>query len=328
MRTSDFLQVYPREMTERQIHQGVAIPEVREAQQYSYGYGLLAHAALRGEQEKYESLLPPLHAYETTHEYNDLEKKLLDTPGGWEYRNEVNFCSLNNHMQDMWVPMLLGEWPKSLNRHRVIDVAMNSLAVDGLMYYTSRHLFAKKYGTEALYSEDGERFLQRFTGALQELDVAIVVLDVIRKHPNLTVVPAPLQFERTSSGANADLLVVDVAESRAVGVQTKTTIDKQRAEKYDSSRVAIVDGTIDLGNVRVVRTKRGRSLEQPKPWPGIVAASRVDAIKLHGKSQHVPPNFIRRFAANKMMAREVLGSLRVDTHDLSKLIADRIITRL
>ncbi len=328
MIASNFVQVYPRELTPGQIHHGVDIPVVRAAQEYSYGYGLVAHAALRDEHDQIPPLMLPLRTYEETVDFHSVEGALLEKPGGWDHRNEVNFPALNEHMGDMWDPLILGEWPKGIDRNRVIHIAMNSLAIEGLLYYTLREKFVRRVGTEALYEPYNEAFLSRYTGVLQEIDVAIVILDVIRKNPNLTVVPAPMQFERSKSGANADLLVVDLGEKQAMGVQTKTVTRRETREKYDQTRIALVDGTVDLGNVRVVRTKKGRSTEAPKPWPGIVAASRVDAIKLHGKNQYVPSRFSHQLLAKKMLAREMVGSLRVDHRDLSKMIAERIMSRL
>ncbi len=328
MIATEFLEVYPREMDQARIHNGVDIPEVRGAQRYSYGYGLVAHAALRDEREQIAGLMPPLRAYEDSVPYGRVEAALLDTPGGWAHRSEITFHQLNDHMRDLWTPLMAGGWPKGLDRLRTIGIAMNSLAVEGLGYYLVREQYVRRHGSEGLYEPKMEAFLSRFTGALQELDVAIVVLDVIRRHPNLTVVPAPIQFERSSSGANADLLVIDAQEGRVVGVQTKTTTSRRSIERYDASRVVVVDGTIDLGNVRVVRTQKGRSTTQPKPWPGIVAASRVHAIQLHGAHQHVPPRYAREIVGHKMQARQAVGTLRVDHRNLSAMISERILGKL
>jgi hypothetical protein len=328
MIASEFLQVYPREMTEWQIHHGVDIPEVRDAQQNSYGYGMVAHAALRGEWEQIVDLLPPLVEYTRKTNFNHIEATLLETPGGWDHRNEVSFSQLNEHMGDLWRPLVMGGWPKKMDRERTISLAMNSLAMEGLTSYLVREHYVKTHGSEGLYDPKSDFFINRFNGAMQEIDVAIVIMGIIRRHPNLTVVPAPIQFESSNSGANADLLVIDVKERRLVGVQTKTTVRHSTVEKYDSSRIALIDGTIDLGNVRVVRTKKGRSTTEPKPWPGIVAASTVHSIPMYGKNQQVPAHFAPLVMRYKMRAREAVGNLRVDHRDLSATINDRILNKL
>ena len=47
----------------------------------------------------------------------------------------------------------------------------------------------------------------------------LVLINFIRKHQNLTLLPAPLpQFERARKHINVDFIVVDFMESRAVGV--------------------------------------------------------------------------------------------------------------
>jgi hypothetical protein len=153
-------------------------------------------------------------------------------------------------------------------------------------------------------------------------------MGIVRRHPNLTVVPAPMQFERSASGANADLLVVDVNDGRVVGVQTKTTTRQSTYQRYDSSRIVIVDGTKDLGTVRVVSIQKDSSTPQPKPWPGIIAASRVHALKLHGSARQVPPDYVRSMVAHKIRARAAVGDLRVDHRELSKEIEERILSKL
>lgn len=332
MITSEFLKAYPREMSSGQIHQGAEAPVVRMAQQYSYGYGLVAHATLRNEHDKVPPLLPALSDYEQKSRGTDVIVALQKTPGGWDYRNEVNFQILNENMTPLWAPLLHCEWPRSVNPQAVITTAMNGLALTGLLDFVVREKFVKQKGTEALYAGD-QTYLDRLTGAMQELDAAIVVLDVLRRMvrqgANCTVVPAPMQFERSKSGANADLLVINMDEGRALGVQIKTNVHRKTLEKYDKERVILIDGTIDLNNTRVVRTTRGRSTEAVKPWPGITAASRVHAIKMHGEQRKYIP---RRYASNiqsvKLMAREAVGSLRTDHRELTNAISERILHKL
>jgi hypothetical protein len=327
MITSEFLQAYPRLLTPDQIHHGVEIPEVREAQAYSYNYGLVAQAALRDEREQIEPLMAEIAEFEATHDFHEIEMGLLDHPDGWENRNELNFFGLNDLMGDLWAPLITGSW-KGINRQRLLNVAMNSLALDGMSYFAIREQFVRRYGTEALYEPQNEPFLKRFIGAVQEIDTAIVVLDVVKNNPGITVVPAPMQFERSSSGANADLLVIDIDDDRMMGVQVKSTVRDETVAKYDAGRIAIIDGSIDLGNVKVVRTRKGKSTQQVKPWPGIVAASRVHNIQLHGKHQYVPTRYLGHLAGVKMFATQMVGSLGVDHRQLSAAVSERIMSRL
>ncbi|MGF7228571.1 MAG: hypothetical protein ACQR33_01150 [Candidatus Saccharibacteria bacterium] len=327
MLASEFLEPYPRYLSEERIHQGADFPIVREVQDYSYAHGLIVHAAMQDQIEQIPPLLPAIEAFDNSNDFGAIEIELLETPGAWKYRNEVNFHALNENMGRLWSPLTRGRWANG-NRVDALNFSMNALAIEGMKLYAVRERFVQENIIEDLYIDENKDVLERFTGAVQEIDAAIIVIDAIRKHPNLTVVPAPLQFERGNPKTNADLLVVDTEEKRMVGVQVKTNVTKEDRERYDSSRVVLMDGNVDLGNVRVVRTKKGRSTTQLKPWPGIVATSRVDNIKMHGKHQHISSEYIGMMMRMKMKARTLVGGMRVDHRDLSGAIEERILRKL
>lgn len=327
MLANEFLNAYPHELSDGQIHQGAPFPIVREEQTYSYLHGLIVHAAMNDEPDEIPQYLPQIRAFEDTVDFGGVEVELLETPGAWRYRNEVNFHALNEHMGGMWSPLTHGNWPNN-NRLNSLHVSMNSLAYEGMKLYAVRERFVREKNTEDLYHVDNKDVLDRFTGAVQEIDAAIVVIDAIRKYPNLTVVPGPLQFERGNPRTNADLLVIDTEDKRMVGVQVKTRVTNETRERYDSDRIVLVDGNVDLGNVRVVRTQKGRSTTQVKPWPGIIATSRIHNIKMHGKNQQVGSEYSRMIMTAKMTARSLVGNLRVDHRDLSGAISERIMEKL
>lgn len=327
MLASEFLQPYPRHLSENHIHRGAEPPAVREVQDYSYTYGRIVHAAMNDQPDHITPLLPKIVSFEESNTFGDVELQLLNTPGAWRYRNEVNFYALNTHMDYLWRPLIHNAWPNN-NRTGTLHFAMNALAYEGMKLYGVRESIVRSKGSEELYTEENKDVLERFSGALQEVDAAIVVIDAIRKHENLTVVPAPLQFERSAPQTNADLLVIDTTEKRMVGVQVKSRVTSKDVDRYDPDRIVLLDGDIDLGNIRVVRTKKRRSTTEPKPWPGIVAASRVHNIKLHGKHQQINSAYSPLIAAAKMFARDLVGSLRVDHRDLSGAIEQRIMNKL
>ncbi len=327
MLASEFLQPYPRQLTEERIHQGAQFPVVREVQQYSYAHGLIVHAAMNDQPEQIGPLLPGIGAFEATHRFAQIDVELLDTPGAWQYRNQVNFYALNEHMFELWNPLAHNTWPR--NRAEILRFSMDSMAFEGLKLYGIRERWVQENRSEELYTDENRDIVERVTGAMQEMDAAIVVMGAMRKHDNITVVPAPLQFERSNPKINADLLVIDTVEKRMVGVQVKSRVTNRDVELYDPERIVLLDGDTDLGNIRVLRTKKGSSKTEVKPWPGIIAASQVHNIKTHGRHQYVDSRHMPYLMAQKALARELVGTLRVDPNgDMVKTIEQRILNKL
>jgi hypothetical protein len=192
----------------------------------------------------------------------------------------------------------------------------------------------KKYTTD-----HGQRILEdpalrtvvsRLTGAMQEFDGMIATLNWAKKYPNLTVVPAPPQFEHSTGGkgtnANADSLVIDFVNDRIVGVQVKTFADAKTRQRYDPDRIVVIDSE-DLGNVHVIPDKKDKTKQVTKPWPGLIAAARVEAIPTKGKLA-IDPIFIPYLLRKKMEARMQLGSARVDYNAASAAIGKKILEKL
>lgn len=328
MINAEFIEVYSPDLTDRQIHQGVKIPEVRAAQRYSYEYGRLLYGVLAGDQQQVAEIIPIVADQERTQpDFNLQERTLIDTPGGWERRGEINFRFMNEHMGPLWAPLIGAKWRPD-ERNREMHLTMNSLAMAGLEYFSIREQFVKIHGTEALFTPTNYEFNKRVTGVLQEVDIAILLLEYFRKHPNIAVIPAPMQFERANPQTNVDFLVIDTDQGKTVGVQAKTSVRQHTVDRYDPDRVVLVDGTVDLGNVRVMRTDRKKSATSPQPWPGIVAASRVDAIQTYGKNLQIPQFFLPRIQRAKFEARAQVGKLRVDTRELCVSIGERVLAKL
>lgn len=328
MKTAEFLNAYPRDLTEAQIHNGATIPEVQATQLYSYSLGHVLFDALSGSREGLPERMAQLTEYEEQVNFASIEVALLDNPDGWRYRNEVNFYGLNRHMQELWTPLTYGKWPNDEHKHAK-HFSMNGLALESLAYYSLRENYVRKHGTEILYAGDTiRRFMGRLTGVMQEFDGTIAVLEWAKSYPNITVVPAPAQFEHSTSNANVDLLVIDFANDRAAGIQIKTATDQETRERYDPERIVVIDNN-DLGNVRMVRTQRGKSEEVPKPWPGIIAASRVGAIQTReNRNRDVSPEFLPYLRRKKMEAKIQLGQLRADYKGVAAAIGQRIMEKL
>lgn len=326
MRTAEFLEAYPRDLTPSQIHHGVTIPEVQAAQLYSYAFGQLAFDALSNKREGLTERRAQLTAYEDQVDFAVIEDALVESPNGWDYRNEVNFYGLNFHMEKMWTPLVMGEWPKDADHKHSGNFSMNGLALEGLRYYIQRERFIAKHGIDTYDGADLSPIVRRNTGFMQEFDATIAVLNWAKKYSNLTVVPAPAQFEHNAQRANIDLLVVDFREERTVGVQVKTVADQKTRSRYDPDRVVIIDSS-DLSNVRLVGGSKASHSALPRPWPGLIAASRVGAIQTR-RNTDIAPQFIPYLLRKKMEAAVALGKYRIDYNEVSATIGKKILEKL
>lgn len=328
MRAAEYLEAYTRDLTLRQIHHGATNPAVQAAQLYSYGYGHILYDSLSGNLEGLADRATQLTDYEEQVDFGELELDMLMRGTDWNYRNEVNFLGLNHHMNDMWQPLVHGTWGEgghsNANRR-----TLNSLALEGLLYCRYREQYLQSQGNRAFQDVSSQLVFSRLEGAMQENDATIVVVKSVEDHPDLTVVPAPGQFEHSRRQANnADLIVVDTARNHVVGVQVKTRANEWTRSRYDPDRIVVIDST-DLGNVRLFSRTNNKNSEVPRPWPGIIAASRV--LDIH--TQDVPQlgrQGIGNIARNKMIAEQLLdnGNLRVDYQEASRTIGARILEKL
>lgn len=245
--------------------------------------------------------------------------------------NEVNFHQLNYSMVEMWHPLWSSRpWHKQRTRTEAINFSQNSLGMTGLRHYLARDATINMLGgTETLYETDNPMY-RSFVGRLQEYDVAIVLLDVMRRNADITIVPAPLQFEASHvKGRNVDFLAVDTKACTAVGVQVKSRLHKDHLEDQDPDRVVFIDGDTDLGNIKAVRTKQGRSTERIVPWPGIISTKSVLRMKMHGAGKNAALAREPHTAAYyKMRAHSLVGDIKVDFSDLSGKVGARIMAKL
>ncbi|HSX36258.1 MAG TPA: hypothetical protein VLH84_04985 [Patescibacteria group bacterium] len=308
------------------------MPEVQAAQLYSYSYGHIVFDALLGRYEGLAARMEPLTEYEECVDFGDVELALIeaDDPAAWSYRNEVNFHHLNHHMQKMWLPLITGGWEHPDGQRAAGHFSMNGLALEGLKYYVLVNDYTAHKTPEALEDPVVKGILSRFTGAMQEFDATIATLNWAKKYPNITVIPAPAQFEHSTGGtgtnANADLLVIDFVNDRTVGVQIKTLATERERRRYDPDRIVVVDSA-DLGNVRVIPDKHDKTKQTTRPWPGLIAAARVDAIPTKGKLD-IKPKYIPYLLAKKMQARMQLRGSRVDYNNASAVIGKKILEKL
>lgn len=253
--------------------------------------------------------------------------------------NETNFHLMNDCSFAMWQPLMLEGWASPQHRAEILNGTQFAFAFRGLEMYAKRQAFIRKAGgTHALFDPDNKEYHEALTGVMQEYDAAIVLIDFIRKQPHLALLPAPLQFERINKRTNVDFVVVDVDAHRAVGVQVKSRLRSEDFDTADADRVVFIDGDTDLGNIKLVRTQKARSTEKITAWPGIIAAKKMLSFKAHGKHVRrlsVSPAFRRVLAERpqllverQLLARGLVGDIKVNYEDLALVIGERILRKL
>lgn len=261
---------------------------------------------------------------------------MLDDEQRARASNEFNVHRLHYAMTAMWAPILAeGGWGRRPNMRRtLIDDAQTRLAAFGVEQYVERQAYIKQLGgTEALYGKQNmanRPLYKAFVGCLQEFDAAVVLLDVMRQHEDITVIPAPMQFEASGNkGRNADFLAVHSERDTMIGIQVKSRLQPRHVQEADKERIIFIDGDTDLGNVRRVRFIEGKTSERVVTWPGIISAKYMSRVRLHGKRRvraagHQSPLALRF----KLMAHEHVGDITVNYRDLSNKIGERVMDRL
>jgi hypothetical protein len=241
--------------------------------------------------------------------------------------NELNFHNLNQSLLPMWSVLAQGGWQSDQQRRAYIGGMRKELAVGGLVRYVIRKKFVGVVGSEMLFTDRNRPFAEATNGALQEFDTGVVLLDVVQKHPNLLLLPSPLQFEcGPDSRRNVDFLVVDMAGKRAVGAQVKSNVRDETVARYDPDRVVLIDGNIDFDNVLSMRTQKGSSRERVVGWPGMLAAKRTLDLPIPGKGMSGPER-LENYRIREM-ARTALGPIKVDYHRAVARMDGRIMEKL
>ncbi len=322
MNSKEFVQPYPLEMTPETIHAGDHSKYIPEAQDWSYMFGQRLHADLGGAE------LGTVHRPANDMNYwkwqggvLNMENELMGIPGDDEARhhaiNELNFHVLNGGMKGFWAPIQEGGWRSEGPRMHAINVAERFLALSGFVYFAAQ----SHADPTSLFNGKLKGLNDTMIGKIQEFDAVLALLGVVRKHPNWAVVPAPLNFERTKKRINVDFVLADCVERKAVGVQVKTKVRDRDYAQADKERVVFIDGTVDLDNVRAMRTQRKSSNKQVVAWPGMIAAKMVDTMK--SKQNGVELNsFVKK------LARMLVGGTKVDYSGVVDKIEARILEKL
>jgi len=163
--------------------------------------------------------------------------------------SELGFHQLNVAVLPVWAQLLYDE---KLTPEHLTDMQL-LLAIENAPLIQRQRLIA------ASNSQESKMLIGRST----EVDAMVTFLEIMKTHPELTFVPAPLRFEAnrlTKDGGgltkNSDYVVVDTHVRQARGIQVKTgQIDPKYLQKYDSDYVTVVEGVSDFGNT-LFRNKR------------------------------------------------------------------------
>ena len=207
-----------------------------------------------------------------------------------------DFHALNTDMSYMWFPLLVGGWGENDSRRlMIINAVQDQLAHRGMEYYKEREQLANKRSTkdQTSFFTNGFRHYRRwFNGHVNEIDGGIVLLEMIKPYPNLTVVPAPQTFERAKDDStNADYLVIDMDKREVVGVQAKSMLIVSQYNEdgteiprkdYESDRIVVIDCSAELGNAAIRRFTTNTSKERRYSWPGLISAYRILNLPVHG----------------------------------------------
>lgn len=220
----------------------------------------------------------------------------IENEDGRQAMARGNFHALNLDMSHMWLPLMQGGWGEHQDsRRHSIETAQDMLAQRGMHYYSEREYFANKQSTRernCFYTDGFQHYRRWFNGLVNEIDTAIVLLEVIKPFPELIVIPAPPFFEKRRERAlNADFLLIDMDRKEVLGIQTKATADLRKgledkidieANNYDPERILVIDGSAELGNSSVRRLELTSSKKAVLAWPGLISAYRTQDLPIRG----------------------------------------------
>lgn len=232
--------------------------------------------------------------------------------------NEINFHVLNHAMLSMWSLAL--DIPTAHPRSREIYEAQLSLALAGTRHAEDRVRRTGK-APESYYAPDNADYRRKISGIATEIDAAIVLLELCRRHPALCVVPAPRRFEEfgmrqvpsdggRATTANSDFVLLNMDEQQVTGVQVKTWAAGCDVARYSSDHVVILDGVHDLGNTRPVRLDPRSSEQSDRAWPGLIATGFLGSVPAKVLSRRAEGDELRQLIRARERARDLSEGFR------------------
>lgn len=287
MNAIEYVQAYNRNEVNNWTPHGLDVQELDQSREWSKKFGQLLFDRLA----QPNASMDETTAWAGVSDYlkwmrsgyptltNALEQDL--SQDALQLYNEANFHTLNGAMANMWRWIIHpAAWPDPTIKKTLTSMAQYNVAMNCLSFYCIREKAAGEKQRFRYFDEEMAPARRVFEGKAAEMDAAIVLMEVTKRHPELTVVPAPAQFEHQRKRYNADFIVY--GQGQAVGVQVKTRVTNDDVRAYDPKRILLIDSNLDLGSALVKRTNKNHYNPHIVSWAGLVCAQYMHAIPTTG----------------------------------------------
>lgn len=250
--------------------------------------------------------------------------------------SESNFHRLNSSVLNNWAfaifPGLCGKGIPT--RIQAIRFTQYKLAMQGIDYCSWRSISSEIESDYAYLRRERKEVRTAREALMTEFDAGTLLLEFARKRAGTVALPAPAQFEHGRRKAfNADWIIYDASQGRAVGVQVKTHVTNKDRETYDDS-IVLLDGDYDIGNVIFHRDTPKTTRESRYTWGGMVCAQYVLATTLRQqtKDMRLLPGGLgitpQALLYNQQLTRKVIGDKRLRLTDSVKAVEDKVREKL
>lgn len=235
-----------------------------------------------------------LHADSAAKELN----KLHDPTSIGSASSELEFHRLNRFMLPAWLRLALPD----------TELPAEELTQIQLLAAVEEAPAIKDF--HGLNSKDPASLekVKKGLGHLNEVDAMIVSLELMKRHPELVILPAPGKFlhnkpaklEGTGS-RNSNFIALDTERREARGIQVQTSSSTfSKVSRYDSDFVTVIDGHVDFGNT----TFKERGVAS---LPGQLALSLLAERPINEPLYPGPKSHYMR---SRAIAREVMRNRR------------------
>jgi hypothetical protein len=270
-----------------------------------------------------EPLMEPNEFIDTINEYMEwgayqlsaTSKKLTslhDENSAGHVESELGFHKLNSVVVPVWGQLLYG-WrldPDELSELQI------QLAIENAPLIQKQRMIAHTN------SEESKTLIGRST----EVDAMVTFLEMMKTHPEITVVPGPLRYEanprtRSHSGKkkNSDFIMFDTEKNEARGIQVKTRLARtDELEEYDSDYVSTIEGAADFGNT----VFRGRKITNQA---GLLSLGLIAEQPL---SLQTPMSHRADYLRSRAIAREITRGVKPYLHNAVQHIGERVLRDL
>ena len=342
MENKKFSEAYPRSVTP--FNGGESKPDARLVESLqpvfdcSLRFGSELHALLHGEHlsgEQVGSLIQDYVVAEQSRRASmeNVFEDTEDTDQNWRVVQSLGFHGMTG--------AALSIWHKVLSGNEYISPAATK---EAQAYLAMETVFEMKDRVDEI-AQTGylpyarSQHGQSRDGNMTESDAYITALEITKKHPHITILPTPLQFESSSqSSRNVDLIAIDVLKKHTLGIQVKTQASIDSSIKYDSRYAMLIDGKIDLDNVKQARVSPKQSKTIAVNWPGLVSAhfllenpstrtkKRTTALLVQDRTTALSSQQNARQA--RYLARTLVANTKSKNKEAATRIEDRLLHNL